>query len=120
MSQFFLVQCLARSSRSAPMPDSTAGRCRVHPHIIICRRGPGCPAGQQKGRWSMQAKDRRKIEMGDRAAEFGQANPADSAAYTALLGVLDELRTRAQASAAQQLDGVAQVRGARLLRKDLE
>jgi len=27
--------------------------------------------------------------MGDRAAEFSHANPADSAAYTALLGVLD-------------------------------
>ncbi len=58
--------------------------------------------------------------MGDRAAEFSHANPAESAAYTALLGVLDELRTRARASAAQQLEGVAQSRGASVLRQALE
>jgi hypothetical protein len=58
--------------------------------------------------------------MGDRAAEFGHANPAESAAYTALLGVLDELRTRARTSAAQQLEGIAQARGASALRQALE
>jgi hypothetical protein len=58
--------------------------------------------------------------MGDRAAEFGHANPAESGAYTALLGVLDELRTRARASAAQQLEGIAQVRGASALRRTME
>jgi hypothetical protein len=68
----------------------------------------------------MRAQDRRKIDMGDRAAEFGHANPADSAAYTALLGVLDELRTRARTSAAQQLEGVAQARGGSALRQALE
>jgi hypothetical protein len=68
----------------------------------------------------MRAEDRRKIEMGDRAAEFGHANPADSAAYTGLLGVLDELRSRARASAERQLEGIAQARGARALRQTLE
>jgi hypothetical protein len=58
--------------------------------------------------------------MGDRAAEFGHANPAESAAYTALLGVLDELRTRARTSAAQQLEGIAQARGASALRRATE
>jgi hypothetical protein len=58
--------------------------------------------------------------MGDRAAEFGHANPAESAAYTALLGVLDELRARARASAALQLEGIAQARGASALRQALE
>jgi hypothetical protein len=68
----------------------------------------------------MKARERRKIEMGDRAAEFSHANPADSAAYTALLGVLDQLRTRARTSAAQQLEGVAQARGGKDLRQTLE
>jgi len=68
----------------------------------------------------MRAAVRRQVEMGDRAAEFGHANPAESAAYTALLGVLDELRARARASAAQQLEGIAQARGASALRRALE
>jgi hypothetical protein len=114
------AQHLAHSSHLALAPESKQPGdfgCILFRHLPARSR---LSAGQQKGRCNMRAEDRRKIEMGDRAAEFGHANPAESAAYTALLGVLDELRTRARTSAAQQLEGVAQARGASVLRQALE
>lgn len=60
----------------------------------------------------MNARVRRKVEMGQRALEFSRANPDESAGYGAALTRLGELVTRADRLSDQQLVGLRAVRTA--------
>jgi hypothetical protein len=60
----------------------------------------------------MNAKTRRKIEMGTRALNFSRAHPDASPGYATTLARLEEQLTRAAQLIDRQRDGIAQVRGA--------
>jgi hypothetical protein len=60
----------------------------------------------------MNAKSRRKIEMGTRALEFSRAHPDASPGYTAAVTRLEQGLARANELAAQQRDGLLEVRAA--------
>jgi len=60
----------------------------------------------------MNAKSRRKIEMGRRALDFSRAHPDASPGYTAVVTQLEERLTRAEQLAGQQRDGLLEVRAA--------
>lgn len=60
----------------------------------------------------MDAKSRRKIEMGKSALEFSRSHPDTSAGYTAALARLEDRLTRADQIASQQMDGLRDVRAA--------
>jgi hypothetical protein len=60
----------------------------------------------------MNAKSRRKIEMGRRALDFSRAHPDASPGYTAAVTRLEERLTRANELAGQQRDGLLEVRAA--------
>lgn len=60
----------------------------------------------------MDAKSRRKIQMGQSAFRFSSANPDTSAGYTAALAQLADRLTRADQIASQQLEGLRDVRAA--------
>jgi hypothetical protein len=60
----------------------------------------------------MNAKVRRRIEMGRQVAAFGRDHPDDSAGYVAMSTRMDELLARADVLADQQLDGFHAVRAA--------
>jgi hypothetical protein len=60
----------------------------------------------------MNAKSRRKLEMGARALEFSRAHPDASAGYTAAVTRLEERLARAAQVAAQQREGLLAVRAA--------
>jgi hypothetical protein len=60
----------------------------------------------------MNAKSRRKIEMGTRALEFSRAHPDASPGYTAAVARLEERLARADQLAAQQRAGQLEVRAA--------
>ena len=53
----------------------------------------------------MNAKTRRKIEMGTRALDFSRAHPDASPGYAAALASLEQRLARADQLAAQQRDG---------------
>ena len=58
----------------------------------------------------MDAKSRRKIQMGQSAYQFSSINPDTSAGYTAALSQLADRLTRADQIASQQLEGLREVR----------
>ena len=60
----------------------------------------------------MNAKSRRKIEMGTRALDFSRAHPDASPGYTAAVARLEERLARANELAGQQRDGLLEVRAA--------
>ncbi len=67
----------------------------------------------------MKAPTRRKLEMGKRALEFSRANPDASPGYAAALARLEERLARGEQLAAQQRDGILQVRTASAKKRDL-
>jgi hypothetical protein len=67
----------------------------------------------------MNAKTRRKIEMGRRALSFSMAHPDVSAGYATTLARLQDRLARAEQLITLQRDGIAQVRGATLQKRDL-
>jgi hypothetical protein len=58
----------------------------------------------------MNAKSRRRIEMGTRALEFSRAHPDESPGYAAALTRLEERLDRAEALAGLQREGTLRVR----------
>jgi hypothetical protein len=60
----------------------------------------------------MDARSRRKLEMGSRALEFSRANPDESPGYQAVVSRLEERLARAKQVAAQQRSGLLAVRSA--------
>ena len=60
----------------------------------------------------MNAKSRRRIEMGTRALDFSRAHPDASPGYTAAVTRLEERLARAEQLATQQREGTLQVRAA--------
>lgn len=67
----------------------------------------------------MNARVRRKIEMGRRALEFSRAHPDESAGYGAALARLDELVTRVDLLSDQQLTGIRATRTATARKREL-
>ena len=67
----------------------------------------------------MNAKSRRKLEMGARALEFSRANPDGSAGYQAAVARLEDLMTRGAQVAARQRDGLLAVRAASARKQEL-
>jgi hypothetical protein len=67
----------------------------------------------------MNAKTRRRIEMGTRALGFSLAHPDASPGYATTLGRLEERLARAGKLIDLQRDGFAQVRGATVQKRDL-
>ena len=67
----------------------------------------------------MDARVRRKLDMGARALEFGHAHPLDSPGYTATMVRLEERLGRADMLATQQRDGILAVRAATLHKREL-
>ena len=67
----------------------------------------------------MNAKSRRKIEMGVRALGFSLAHPDVSAGYATTLARLQDRLARAEQLMNLQRDGIAQVHGAAVLKQDL-
>lgn len=59
----------------------------------------------------MNAKSRRRIEMGTRVLDFSRTHPDASAGYTAALTRLEALLGRADELASRQRDGLLEVRG---------
>jgi hypothetical protein len=60
----------------------------------------------------MDARVRRKLDMGARALEFGHAHPLESPGYAATMVRLEERLGRADMPATQQRDGILAVRAA--------
>jgi len=60
----------------------------------------------------MDARVRRKLDMGARALEFGHAHPLESPGYAATIVRLEERLGRADMLATQQRDGILAVRAA--------
>lgn len=67
----------------------------------------------------MNAKSRRRIEMGTRALEFSRAHPDESPGYAAALTRLEELLDRAEELADRQRDGILQVRASTARKREL-
>jgi hypothetical protein len=67
----------------------------------------------------MNAKTRRKLEMGARALDFSRAHPDGSPGYGAALTRLEERLVRADQLASQQRAGILQVRTATVRKRDL-
>jgi hypothetical protein len=67
----------------------------------------------------MNAKARRKIEMGTRVLSFSRAHPDPSPGYAAALSRLEDRLTRAAQLAAQQREGTLEVRAATVQKRDL-
>jgi hypothetical protein len=67
----------------------------------------------------MNAKGRRKVEMGRRALEFSRAHPDASPGYAAALARLEERLGRAQQLAVQQREGLAAVHAATKRKREL-
>ena len=64
----------------------------------------------------MDARSRRKLEMGANAAEFSRGHPDESPGYQAVLSDVDERLARAKEAAAVQRSGLLGV-GANATRK---
>jgi hypothetical protein len=67
----------------------------------------------------MNAKTRRKLEMGARALEFSRAHPDGSPGYTEALTRLENLLKHAEEVAEQQRLGILHVRAATVRKRDL-
>ena len=67
----------------------------------------------------MNARVRRIVEMAGRALGFSRANPDESAGYAAALARLEQLVTRADLLADQQLNGIRAVRNATAKKAEL-
>jgi hypothetical protein len=67
----------------------------------------------------MNAKARRKLEMGTRALEFSRAHPDASPGYAAALARLEDRLNRARALASQQRDGILRSRTATARKREL-
>ena len=67
----------------------------------------------------MNAKVRRKLDMGARALEFGHAHPLESPGYAATMVRLEERLGRADMLATQQRDGILAVRAATTHKREL-
>lgn len=67
----------------------------------------------------MDAKSRRRIEMGRRALDFSRAHPDASPGYTAAVTRLEERLARAEQLAAQQREGMLQVRASTVRKVEL-
>jgi len=67
----------------------------------------------------MDAKVRRKLDMGARALEFGHAHPLESPGYAATIVKLEERLVRADMLATQQRDGILAVRAATMHKREL-
>src|SRR5688500_18249193 len=80
---------------------------------------PSPPVFLQRRSRRMNARTRRKIEMGVRALGFSIARPDSSAGYATTLARLEDRLARAEQLMNLQRDGTAQVRGATVLKRDL-
>jgi len=67
----------------------------------------------------MNAKARRKVEMGSRVLNFSRAHPDASPGYAAALSRLEDRLTRAELLATQQREGIFEVRAATAQKRDL-
>lgn len=67
----------------------------------------------------MNAKSRRRIEMGTRALEFSRAHPDESPGYAAALTSLEERLDRAEELAGRQREGILQVRASTARKREL-
>ncbi len=67
----------------------------------------------------MDAKSRRRLEMGTRALDFSRTHPDSSPGYTAALSRLENRLERAEQLAAQQLQGISEVRAATARKQEL-
>ena len=67
----------------------------------------------------MNAKARRRIEMGKRALEFSRAHPDASPGYGAAVTRLEDRLARAERLAAQQREGTLQVRAATVRKREI-
>lgn len=67
----------------------------------------------------MNAKVRRKVEMGTQALEFSRAHPHASRGYAAALAQLEEHLARVSHLALQQREGILQVRAATARKREL-
>lgn len=67
----------------------------------------------------MNAKNRRRIEMGTRALNFSRAHSDASPGYAAALSRLEERLARADQLATQQRDGIIEVRSSSAQKRDL-
>jgi hypothetical protein len=67
----------------------------------------------------VKATTRSKLEMGSRALEFSRAHPDGSPGYAAALAQLEEQLARAEQLAAQQRQGVVEVRAATARKREL-
>ena len=92
-----------------------------HTFIIMCAESVFRPplGGFRREERGMNAKSRRKLEMGARALEFSRAHPDESSGYTTALAQLEELLARSKQLAEQQLQGVVEVRAATARKRDL-
>ena len=61
---------------------------------------------------SMDARSRKRLEMGASALEFSRAHPGSSPGYAAAVSRLEDCLTRAEQGAARQMGGQAEVHGA--------
>lgn len=67
----------------------------------------------------MDAKVRRKLEMGARVLEHGQAHPLESPGYATTLAQIESKLVRADQLAGQQRDGILEVRATTQRKRDL-
>ena len=67
----------------------------------------------------MNAKNRRRIEMGTRALNFSRAHADPSPGYGAAVARLEQRLARAQQLATQQREGILEVRSSSLQKRDL-
>ena len=67
----------------------------------------------------MEAKDRRRLEMGSNALEFSRTHPNDSPGYSAALAWLADRLERSRTLAARQRDGLLEVRAATARKAEL-
>ncbi len=67
----------------------------------------------------MNAKNRRRIEMGTRALNFSRAHQDGSPGYLAAVSRLEERLARAEQLATQQRDGILEVRSSTAQKRDL-
>lgn len=68
----------------------------------------------------MNARDRRKIEMGHGSSDFSHAHAADSPEYVLILTELDAFLVRADVLSAQQREGFIDQHAATLRKRELE
>jgi hypothetical protein len=67
----------------------------------------------------MNAKTRRKLEMATRALEFSRAHPDESLGYITTVGQLEAQLNQSRQLAAQQREGIVEVRAASARKEDL-